>query len=332
VPGGPLPARPLGRTGWTISPIGLGTWGLGGSDWGPTDDPTSLAALHRAIDLGVNFIDTSDIFGDGHAEHLIAQVRKARSEPLIIATEVGQRLNPFMEPCYTRSHLTAFVERSLRNLEMETLDLLHLRWPASASCKMPEIFGFLDDLVQQGKLRYYGVSVVNFNNALEALTYPRVQSMQLIFNLFQLQSSEHLFIIARKRQVAILARVPLASGLLTGKFGPQTTFAANDHRHPDYVDAEVDPGETFSGIAYEQGVQAVEHLRPLVPPGWTMAQFALRWILMFPEVTSAIPGCRTPQQVEENVKAAALPPLNAATMTNLQAIYHAHIRPHVPHW
>jgi aryl-alcohol dehydrogenase-like predicted oxidoreductase len=327
----PMEYRTLGRTGWKISAIGFGTWGIGGSDWGSTDDTTSLAALHRAIDLGVNFIDTADVYGDGHSEQLIAQVRKARSERLIIATEVGQRLNPYIEQGYTRQNLTAFVERSLRNLEMEALDLLQLHWPASEVCNIPEIFGILDDLVQQGKIRSYGVSVEDVDEALEAVSYPHVQSVQLIFNLFRLKPSEHFFAVARERQVGILARVPLASGLLTGKFRPDTHFAPNDHRSFNRHGEAFDQGETFSGVEYETGLEAVEELRPFVPQGWTMAQFALRWILMFPEVTSAIPGGKNPGQVEENVKAAALPPLSPDTMFEAEFINDVYIRPHVHH-
>ncbi len=322
--------RNLGRTGWKISAIGLGAWGIGG-DWGPTDDKTSLAALHRAIDLGVNFIDTADVYGDGHSEQLIAQVRKARSEQLIIATKAGRRLNPHTAQGYTRQNLTAFVERSLRNLEMEALDLLQLHTPPSEVYDMPEVFGILDDLAQQGKIRYYGVSVERVDEALKAVSYPNVQSVQIIFNMFRLKPSEHFFSVAREHQVGILARVPLASGLLTGKFRPDTHFAPNDHRSFNRHGEAFDQGETFSGLEYEAGLQAVEELRPLVPQGSTMAQFALRWILMFPEVTSAIPGGKNPQQVEENVNAAALPPLSPDTMIEVLAINDAYIWPQVHH-
>src|SRR6266851_2702863 len=323
--------RTLGRTGWNISSIGFGVWGIGGSAWGSTDDQTSLAALHRAIDLGVNFIDTADVFGDGHSEQLIAQVRKARSEQLIIATKVGRRLNPHTAQGYTRQNLTTFVERSLRNLEMEALDLLQLHCPPSEVYDMPEVFSILDDLVQQGKIRYYGVSVERVDEALKAVSYPHVQSVQLIFNLFRLKPSEHFFAVARERQVGILARVPLASGLLSGKFNPETHFDPNDHRSFNRHGEAFDQGETFSGVDYETGLQAVEELRPFVPQGWTMAQFALRWILMFPEVTSAIPGCKNPGQVEENVKAAALPLLSPDTMFEAEFINDVYIRPHVHH-
>src|SRR5438309_7671002 len=218
--------RTLGRTGWNISVIGFGAWGIGGGDWGNTDDKTSLAALHRAIDLGVNFIDTADVYGDGHSERLIAEVRKARSEQLIIATKAGRRLNPHTASGYNRQNLTSFVERSLQNLETEALDLLQLHCPPSEVYDMPEVFGILDDLVQQGKLRFYGVSVERVEEALHAINHPHVQSVQIIFNMFRLKPAEQFFATAREHRVGILARVPLASGLLTGKFRPQKHFAA----------------------------------------------------------------------------------------------------------
>lgn len=321
--------RALGRTGWNISEIGFGAWGIGGGDWGTTDDKKSLAALHRAIDLGVNFIDTADVYGDGHSEQLIAEVRKARSEQLIIATKAGRRLNPHTASGYNRQNLTSFVERSLQNLQTEALDLLQLHCPPSEVYEMPEVFGILDDLAQQGKLRFYGVSVERVDEALKAITYPNVQSIQIIFNMFRFKPSEQFFAAAREHRVGILARVPLASGLLTGKFNPQTQFAANDHRMYNRHGEAFDQGETFSGVDYETGLQAVEALRPLVPQGATMAQLALRWILMFPEVTSTIPGAKSPEQAENNVKAAALPPLSDETMQRVREVYDTYIRSQV---
>src|SRR5207253_3860942 len=292
----------------------FGSWVIGGGDWGTTDDKTSLAALHRAIDLGVNFIDTADVYGDGHSEQLIAQVRKARSEQLIIATKAGRRLNPHTAPGYNRQNLTSFVERSLRNLETETLDLLQLHSPPPEVYDMPEVFGILDDLVQQGKVRFYGVSVERVDEALKAITYPNVQSVQIIFNMFRLKPAERFFAAARERQIGILARVPLASGMLTGKFTHSTQFDPNDHRNFNRHGEAFDQGETFSGVDYETGLQAVEDLRTLVPEGATMAQFALRWILMLPAVTSTIPGGKNPQPVKHNVQAASLPLLSGETM------------------
>ena len=321
--------RTLGRTGWNISVIGFGAWGIGGGDWGTTDDKTSLAALHRAIDLGVNFIDTADVYGDGHSERLIAEVRKARSEQLIIATKAGRRLNPHTASGYNRQNLTSFVERSLQNLQTETLDLLQLHSPPSEVYHMPEVFAILDDLAQQGKIRFYGVSVERVDEALKAITYPNVQSIQIIFNMFRFKPLEQFFAAAREHRVGILARVPLASGLLTGKFNSQTQFAANDHRMYNRHGEAFDQGETFSGVDYETGLRAVEALRPLVPQGATMAQLALRWILMFPEVTSTIPGAKSPEQAENNVKAAELPPLSDETMQRVREVYDTYIRSQV---
>ena len=323
--------RPLGRTGWNISVIGFGAWGIGGDAWGSTDDQTSLAALNTAIDLGVNFIDTADVYGNGHSEQLIAQVRKARSEQLIVATKAGRRLDPHTASGYNRQNLTSFVERSLRNLQTEALDLLQLHCPPSEVYDMPEVFGILDDLMQQGKIRFYGVSVERVDEALKAITYPNVQSIQIIFNMFRHKPAEQFFAAAREHRVGILARVPLASGMLTGKFRPQTQFAPNDHRNYNRHGEAFDQGETFSGVDYETGLQAVEQLRPLVPQGATMAEFALRWILMFPEVTSAIAGAKNPQQVQDNVHAVTLPPLDQETMRRVREVYDTYIRPQVHH-
>ncbi len=321
--------RPLGRTGWNISEIGFGAWGIGGDAWGNTDDTTSLAALHRAIDLGVNFIDTADVYGDGRSEQLIAQTRKLRSEQLIVATKAGRRLNPHVAGGYNRQNLTSFVERSLLNLQTDALDLLQLHCPPSEVYDMPEVFGILDDLTQQGKIRFYGVSVERVDEAMKAITYPHVQSVQIIFNMFRLKPAEQFFAAARERGTGILARVPLASGMLTGKFRPQTRFAQNDHRNYNRHGEAFDQGETFSGVDYDSGLQAVEQLRPLVPSGASMAQFALRWILMYPEVTAAIPGAKTPQQAGDNVQAAELPPLSDETMQKVREVYDTYIRAQV---
>jgi aryl-alcohol dehydrogenase-like predicted oxidoreductase len=318
--------RTFGRTGWKVSAIGFGAWGIGGDVWGPTDDKTSLATLHRAIDLGVNFFDTADVYGDGHSEQLIAEVRKARSEQIIVATKAGRRLVPHIASGYNRQNLTSFVERSLRNLQMETLDLLQLHSPPSEVYTMPEVFGILDDLVQQGKVRFYGVSVERVDEALKAITYPNVQSVQIIFNMFRLKPSEQFFKAAREQQIGILARVPLASGMLTGKFTSSTQFDPNDHRNFNRHGEAFDQGETFSGVDYETGLKAVEELRTLVPEGATMAQFALRWILMFPEVSSTIAGAKNQQQIKDNVQAASLQPLSDETMRRVREVYDKYLR------
>jgi aryl-alcohol dehydrogenase-like predicted oxidoreductase len=323
--------RPLGRTGWNIAVIGFGAWAIGGDAWGLTDDATSLRTLHRAIDCGVNFVDTADVYGDGHSERLVAQVRRERSEQIIVATKAGRRLNPHVAEGYDRENLGAFVERSLRNLQTEALDLLQLHCPPSRVYDMPEVFGALDDLVAAGKIRYYGVSVERVDEALRAITYPNVQSVQIIFNMFRLKPAEQFFAAARQRQVGVLARVPLASGLLTGKLSRESRFDRHDHRNYNRRGESFDQGETFSGVEYETGLQAVEELRSLVPDGATMSQLALRWITMFPEVTAAIPGAKTPEQAETNVRAADLPPLDVATMRRVEAIYDRYVRPQVHH-
>ena len=323
--------RELGRTGWKVSTIGFGAWGIGGDAWGPTDDRQPLATLHRAIDLGVNFIDTADVYGDGHSERLITQLRRERSEPIIVATKAGRRLNPHIAGGYTRANLEGFVGRSIRNLEVEALDLLQLHCPPSEVYDMPDVFGALDALVDAGKLNYYGVSVERVDEALKAITYPNVQSVQIIFNMFRLKPAETFFAEARERRVGIIARVPLASGMLAGKLRPDTSFGPNDHRAYNRHGEAFDQGETFSGVDYETGLRAVEELRPVVPGDATMAQLALRWIIQFPEVTTTIPGAKSPEQIESNVGAAELPPLDEATRARIREIYDAHIRPLVHH-
>ena len=322
--------RELGRTGWKVSEISFGAWAIGGS-WGQVEDRESLAALHRAIDLGVNFIDTADVYGDGRSERLVAQVRKERRETIYIATKAGRRLDPHTADGYNAANLIRFVERSLRNLDTDCIDLLQLHCPPTEVYYRPEVFGALDDLVQAGKIRYYGVSVEKVEEALKAIEYPNVQTVQIIFNMFRHRPAELFFPEAKRRKVGILARVPLASGLLTGKMTPQTAFSLDDHRHFNRHGEAFDVGETFSGVDYKTGLEAVEELRPLVPPGATMAQFALRWILMFDAVTCAIPGAKRPSQAEDNVRAADLPPLSPEVMAKVREIYDRLIREQVHH-
>jgi aryl-alcohol dehydrogenase-like predicted oxidoreductase len=320
--------RELGRTGWTVSEVSFGAWAIG-SAWGPVDDSESLAALNKAIDLGVNFIDTADVYGDGHSEQLIAQVLKSRREEVIVATKAGRRLDPHVADGYNAANLTSFVERSLKNLDTDCLDLVQLHCPPTEVFYRPEVFGALDDLVKAGKIRYYGVSVEKVEEALKAIEYPNVQTVQIIFNMFRHRPSELFFREAKARKVGILARVPLASGLLTGKMTRQTSFAADDHRNFNRHGESFDMGETFSGVDYETGLDAVDELKALVPDGATMAQFALRWILMFDAVSCVIPGAKRPSQAEDNIHAADLPPLSAETMAKVRAIYDRSIRPQV---
>ena len=258
--------RSLGRTGWNVSTTSFGAWAIG-ADWGQVDDAEFYRALCTAVDCGVNFFDTADVYGDGRSERLVARLRKETSSPIFIATKAGRRLNPHVASGYNRQNLTAFVERSLRNLEVDALDLLQLHCPPSVIYEGPEVFGILDDLVQQGKLRYYGVSVEKVSEALKAIEYPNVQSVQIIFNIFRQKPAEEFFSAAARRKVGILARVPLASGLLTGKITRQTQFSADDHRNYNRHGESFDQGETFSGVDFETGLKAVDLLRGLVPAG-----------------------------------------------------------------
>jgi aryl-alcohol dehydrogenase-like predicted oxidoreductase len=317
--------RELGRTGWKVSEISFGAWAIG-SAWGRVDDNESLAALHRAIDMGVNFIDTADVYGMGHSERLIARLKKERRETIYVATKAGRRLTPHNADGYNRKNLEQFIEDSLRNLETDCLDLVQLHCPPIEVYYRPEVFGALDDLTKEGKIRHYGVSVEKVEEALKAIEFPGVQSIQIIFNMFRTRPAELFFPEAQRRRVGILARVPLASGMLAGKMTPQSAFATDDHRNFNRHGEQFDVGETFSGVDFETGLAAVEELRQIAPPGATLAQLALRWILMFEAVTCAIPGAKRPAQVEDNVRAADLPPLTDAQMAKARAIYDTYIR------
>jgi aryl-alcohol dehydrogenase-like predicted oxidoreductase len=324
--------RELGRTGWKVSTISFGAWAIGGGAWGGADDKESLLALHRALDGGVNFFDTADVYGDGRSERLLAKLRKERKEKFYIATKAGRRLDPHVAEGYNRKNITAFVERSLKNLETDAIDLLQLHCPPTSVYYMPELFAVLDDLVKAGKLRFYGVSVEKVEEALKAIDYPGVQSVQIIFNLFRQRPNDVFFPEARKRKVGILARLPLSSGMLTGKLTQKSTFADTDHRKFNRQGESFDRGETFSGVDYAQGLKAVDELRPLVPKGMTLTQLALRWILMFPAVTCAIPGARRVAQVEENLSAADLPAIPAKTMLKIRDLYEEQVRPLVHYY
>jgi aryl-alcohol dehydrogenase-like predicted oxidoreductase len=323
--------RELGRTGWKVSTISFGAWAIGGT-WGDVRDEDSLAALHRSLDLGVNFFDTADVYGDGRSEQLLARLRRERNEPFHVATKAGRRLDPHVASGYNKKNLTAFVERSLKNLETEALDLLQLHCPPTEVFYMPEVFEALDDLVKSGKLLHYGVSVEKVEEALKAIEYPNVETVQIIFNIFRQRPMDLFFGEAQRRKVGILARVPLSSGMLTGKMSRQSKFETDDHRQFNRLGESFDRGETFSGLDYEIGLQAVDELRSLVPAGMTMAQMALRWILMSPAITCAIPGAKRPSQVEENVKAADQPPLSEESMTRVREIYDRLVRPQVHHY
>jgi aryl-alcohol dehydrogenase-like predicted oxidoreductase len=324
-----MESRSLGSTKMQVSAVSFGAWAIGGA-WGSVDDEESLRALRAALDAGVNFIDTADVYGDGRSERLVARLRRDRPrDPVLVATKAGRRLPTQTPDGYTRANLAAWVDRSLRNLEMEALDLLQLHCPHPGVYDRPEVFGILDDLVRVGKVRHYGVSVETVDEARRALRHPNVETVQIIFNMFRMKPAEAFFPEAKARRVGILARVPLASGLLSGKFRADSTFAPDDHRGFNREGQFFDKGETFSGVPYAVGLEAVERLRPLVPVGSTLAQLALRWILMFDAVSCVIPGAKTPLQARENAGAAGLPPLTPDVLATVRAVYDELIRPHV---
>lgn len=324
--------RELGRTGWRVSTVSFGSWAVGGQ-WGDVDDSESLAALHRAADLGVNFFDTADVYGDGRSERLLARLkRERRGEEIIVATKAGRRLDPHVASGYTAENLTAFVERSLKNLETDALDLVQLHSPPQEVYYLPEVFAALDRLVERGKVRYYGVSVEKVEEALKAVEYPNLQTVQIIFNIFRQRPADLFLAEAKRRRVGVLARLPLSSGMLAGRLTRESSFHPEDHRAFNRRGEAFDRGETFSGVDYETGLDVVEELRRLAPEGMTMAQFALRWILTFDEVTCAIPGAKRPAQVEENVAAADAPPLPPETMRAVRALYDERMRPLVHHY
>ena len=323
--------RKLGRTGWRVSTVSFGAWAIG-SAWGHVDSGESLQALHRAVDLGVNFFDTADVYGDGHSERLLAQLKRERDEEIIVATKAGRRLDPHIADGYNADNLSQFIDRSLKNLAVEALDLLQLHCPPNEVYYRPEVFAALDDFVKQGKVRYYGVSVERVEQALKAIEFPNVQSVQIIFNIFRQRPADLLLKEAQRREVGILARLPLSSGMLTGKLSTKSEFAPDDHRAFNRYGEAFDRGETFSGVDYETGLQAVEDLRALLPAGMSLTQFALRWILMHEAVTCAIPGAKRPEQVEENVSAADLPPLSDDVMQRVKELYDDEIRPQVHHY
>jgi aryl-alcohol dehydrogenase-like predicted oxidoreductase len=326
-----LEYRDLGQTGMHVSEISLGTWAFGG-DWGTVSEDDAYAALDQAVDLGVNFLDTADVYGDGRSEKLIGRLLKDRpNDEILVATKAGRRLDPHTPEGYVYDNLSAFVERSLQNLGVEALDLLQLHCPPTEVYRQDSTFEALDRLQESGKVRNYGVSVEKVEQARMALDYPGVATVQIIFNVFRQKPAEEFFPLAAERNVGILARVPLASGLLSGKMRSDRAFTEDDHRNFNREGQAFDRGETFSGVDFETGLLAAEELKQLVPEGNTLAQFALRWILMHPAVSCAIPGGKKTSQVEDNVAAAEMPPLSEETMQRAREIYDRHVREEVHH-
>jgi len=321
--------RILGKTGHSVSEIGFGAWAIGGT-WGEVSWDDAKGALNAALDAGITFIDTADVYGDGRSEHIIAEVLKERGgERPFVATKIGRRLSPHAAEGYTSKNLNAFVDRSLENLQSDVLDLVQLHCPPTAIYYTPDVFDIMDEMVRVGKIHNYGVSIEKVEEGLKALEYPNVSSIQLIYNIFRQRPAERLLHEAKRRNVGIIARVPLASGLLTGKMKSDTAFSSDDHRSFNRNGEAFDKGETFSGVPYDVALDAVEDIRRFVTGDVTMAKFALRWILMNENVTVAIPGSKNKTQSEANAQASNMNALSEETMTALNSIYQQKIAPWV---
>ena len=324
-----MKSRQFGRTPWAVSEIGFGAWAIGGA-WGDVSERDAKGAVHAALDAGMTFIDTADVYGDGRSERIIRDVLNERgaARPMV-ATKAGRRLPKQVVGGYTRENLENWIDRSRANLGVDTLDLVQLHCPPWELYYRPDIFEILESLVAKGRIRHYGVSVEKVEEGLKAIEYPNVVSVQIIYNIFRQRPADLFFREARAKNVAVIVRVPLSSGMLTGKMTAKTAFADDDHRLFNRNGEAFDMGETFSGVPYDVGLEAVELLRPLAPGGATMAQFALRWILMQEAVTVIIPGARNSEQAGQNAAASALAPLPADIMTEVRRVYEEKIKPHV---
>lgn len=316
----------LGKTGFKVSEVSLGTWQVGGGWGSPFDEDTAEEILNRAIDLGVNFIDTADVYSDGKSEAAVAKVVTSRPEEVYVATKCGRRITPHVAEGYTTGALEGFVNDSLDNMGLETIDLVQLHCPPTEVYYRPEVFGLFDRLREQGKIRHLGVSVEKVEEAIKAIEYPNVATVQIIFNMFRHRPSELFFQLAQERNVGIITRVPLASGLLTGKMTSETTFAPDDHRAFNREGEAFDKGETFAGVDFELGLEAVEALEELFLGDRSLALWALRWVLMFEEVSCVIPGASSVEHVEANVTASELPPLTDEQMRGVKEIYRDYVK------
>jgi aryl-alcohol dehydrogenase-like predicted oxidoreductase len=318
--------RTLGRTGRDVGVVGLGAWQLG-ADWGDVDEGDALAVLNSAVDGGVTFIDTADVYGDGRSERLVGRLLEDR-DGLTVATKMGRRVEQ-VPSAYNLDAFRAWNDRSRQNLGVDTIDLVQLHCPPTEVYSTDAVFDALDTMVEEKRITAYGVSVETCAEALTAIARPNVASVQIILNAFRLKPLDEVLPAAREAGVGIIVRVPLASGLLSGKYDENTTFGADDHRNYNRQGEAFDVGETFAGVDFKTGLEAVERLKPLVPEGATMAQFALRWIIDQPGVSVVIPGARNPGQVAGNVGAAELAPLSEDQLTAVRAVYDELIRPQV---
>ncbi|MFC4549599.1 MULTISPECIES: aldo/keto reductase [Halorussus] len=320
--------RELGSTGYDVTEVGLGTWEVGG-DWGDVSEEEGKRAIEAALDAGVNFLDTADVYGDGRSERLIAEVLAERDEDPVVATKAGRRLDPHEAERYDRENLERFVDRSRENLKTDALDLVQLHCPPTDVYYRPETFEALADLRDAGRIDHYGVSVERVEEGLKAVEYPGVESVQIIFNPFRQRPAELFFDRAAERDVGVIVRVPLASGLLTGNIDADAEFPEDDHRNFNREGEAFDVGETFAGVPFETGLEAVDALREYAPEDATMAQFALRWILDFDAVSTVIPGSTSPEHVRQNVAASALDPLSDDRHAGVEEVYDEYVREHV---
>jgi aryl-alcohol dehydrogenase-like predicted oxidoreductase len=322
--------RIFGRTGFKISEVSFGAWAIG-ADWGNVDDKDASAALRKAVETGINFFDTADVYGMGRSEKLVSQLRRDFGDTIIIATKAGRKIDPHIYENYTPGRIRGFVEDSLKNMGLEALDLVQLHCPPYQSIYDPAIYHEMDKLVDEGKLKNYGVSVEKVEEAMKAIEHPNVKTVQIIFNMFRQRPIEKFFIEAVERRIGIIVRVPLASGMLTGKMNKKSTFSKDDHRNYNREGKAFDVGETFSGVNFDKGLAAVEELKTICPEGATMPQFALQWILMHQAVSCVIPGAKNPMQVEDNAAASDLPPLSEEIMDRVRGIYEKYIMEDVHH-
>lgn len=322
--------RIFGKTNWKVSEVGLGTWALGGG-WGRVSKSDAIGVLEKAIERGINFFDTADVYGDGKSEQLIGQVLKSTDQKIYVATKFGRRLDPHVSSGYTKDNLERFLDRSLGNLGIDTIDLIQLHCPPIDLYYKPEVFEALDSFVEQGKIQHYGVSVEKVEEGLKAIEYPGVVSVQIIFNIFRQRPSELFFEQCKKKNIAVIARVPLASGLLTGKMSLATKFPEDDHRNYNRQGKFFDVGETFSGVDFEIGLKAVEELKRIKPDDISCVQMALKWILMHSEVSCVIPGAKNTKQLEENISASELTDLDPDVLKGVKIIYEKFIKPKVHH-
>ena len=324
--------RNFSNVGWQVSEIGLGCWAIG-SEWGEVTPEDARDVLKTSLDKGINFFDTADVYGDGRSEKFVGELIKSTKEKIYVATKAGRRLNPHTPEGYNLKNIEEFIDRSLINLGVDCIDLLQLHCPPSETCARKETYDMMEEIVKKGKIANYGVSVEKVSEAMDAIQYPNVKSIQIIFNIFRQKPAELFFKEAAKNNVAIIVRVPLASGLLTGKMNKDSSFPQNDHRNYNINGDAFDVGETFSGVNYEKGLMAVEKLKELIPSGFTLTDLALKWILMHEEVSVVIPGAKNREQVTNNVKASDLNDIDASLISKINSIYDDIIKEDIhPRW